>query len=163
MISDGQSTTYGYTPQTNRLGTEGGWTYTLDANGNTTHKLAGDDLGFIYAYDSHNRLITAAERRITGYDRKGRIKAPVTDNVILSDYVYNGLGQRVSKVLENGTVTQYLYGRDGALLVEQDGNGAVAREYVYLNGQLLAVLDQTLCRREWKCCPLDTVTGSRNL
>jgi len=143
LISDGLTTSYGYTPQTNRLDSENSWTYTLDANGNTTHKLAGDGQGYVYTYNSHNRLITATARLITGYTGKGRNKTPVIDDVALANYAYNGLGQRVSKTLADGAVMQFLYGTDGALLAELNGSGVVQREYVYLNGQLLAVLDQT--------------------
>ncbi|MGD8619769.1 MAG: RHS repeat-associated core domain-containing protein, partial [Gammaproteobacteria bacterium] len=143
LISDGLITNYGYTPRTNRLERENSWIYTLDDNGNTTHKLTDDGLGFVYTYNSHNRLIAATARRITDYTGKGRNRTPVIDDVALATYAYNGLDQRVSKTLADGTLVQYLYGTDGALLAELDGTAVVQREYVYLNGQLLAVLDQT--------------------
>jgi RHS repeat-associated protein len=142
LVSDHQTTTYGYTPGSNRMSTENSRAYTLDARGNVTHKLAVDGQGFVYSYNSHNRLVTAAERQLTGYTGKGRNRMPVIEDAMLATFSYNGLGQRVSKTIADGAVTQFLYGTDGALLVELDAAGKVQREYVYLNGQLLAVLDQ---------------------
>jgi len=143
LVSDGQLTSYAYMPGSNRLAAENSWSYTLDANGDTTHKLAGDGRGFEYTYNSHNQLVNVTERVITGYTGKGRNRTPVTDAFVRAEYVYNGLGQRVSKILTDGTVVRYLYGTDGALLAELDGSGAVQREYVYLGERLLAVLDRT--------------------
>jgi len=142
LDSDGNTTSYGYVPHSNRLSADNGWTYTQDANGNTTHKLAADGLGFVYVYNSHNRLVSVMERKITGTSGKGGHKTPVMGDVTLAVYGYNGLDQRVRKTLADGTVVQFRYGVDGALLAELDGGGTVQREYVYLNGQLLAVLDQ---------------------
>jgi RHS repeat-associated protein len=143
LVSDALTTTYGYTPRSNRLTSETGRTYTLDANGNTTHRLDVDGLGRLYSYNAHNRLATAAERQITGYTGKGKNRTPVIGEVSLATYAYNGLGQRVRKMLADGTVSQYLYRTDGALLAELDDSDTPMREYVYLNGQLLAVLDRS--------------------
>lgn len=84
-------------------------------------------------------MASVADRTVT--PGRGN-KPPFIDDEVIGSYVYNGLGQRVSKTLTAGTVTQNRYGTDGALLSELDGSGAVQREYIYLNGQLLAVLDQ---------------------
>lgn len=141
LVSDGATTNYGYIPQTNRLNIAGGWSYTLDTNGNTTHKLAADGLGLVYTYNSHNRMVAVAERSITGSARKGKNMKPVIGDVMQVAYDYNGLGQRVIKTLADGAVTQFLYGTGGLLMAELDGTGVVMREYVYLDDQLLAVLD----------------------
>ena len=44
----------------------------------------------------------------------------------------------MSKTLPDGTVRQYLYGKDGELLSETDATGTVLADYVYLNGTLIA-------------------------
>ena len=142
LVSDGASTTYGYMPGSNRLADEDGWTYKLDANGNTVSRLAGDDSGRMYGYTSRNRLQTAYSREIVGWEGKGRNKQPVIGDVLLGQYVYNGLGQRISKEDSGAAVTAFRYGIDGELLAELDAYGELQREYVYLNGELLAVLDQ---------------------
>jgi RHS repeat-associated protein len=56
-------------------------------------------------------------------------------------YRYNALKQRVGKTLPGGVVTHYVYGLDGLLLAELDGLNNVIKEYVYLQGKLLAVRD----------------------
>ena len=140
LVNDGQTTTYGYTPRSNRLGTEGGWTYTLDANGNATHKLAGDGLGYIYTYNSHNRLASVSDRLLVTTGKGRKQKVSVVDQPVAS-YSYNGLGQRISKSVTGGMETRYLYDNSGMLMAELDGEGVVRREYVYLANQLLAVLD----------------------
>jgi len=55
-------------------------------------------------------------------------------------FAYNGLGQRVSKTTATATDDRhFLYGTDGSLRVESDGQGNILMEYFYLNDQLLAV------------------------
>ena len=55
-------------------------------------------------------------------------------------YRYNGLGQRVEKVTPQAT-TAFSYSTDGQLLTEYQPNGAIIREYVYLNGEPLVLLE----------------------
>jgi YD repeat-containing protein len=140
-VADGQTTDYGYQAASNRLASSTDWTYTRDANGNTTEQLAADNTGRLYAYNGHNRLVTATERAIT-LEGKGKNKTEVITDTELATYAYNGLGQRVAKTVD-GTTTQYVYGTGGELLAELDGAGVSQREYVYLNGQLLATVTVT--------------------
>ncbi|MGD2136899.1 MAG: RHS repeat-associated core domain-containing protein [Gammaproteobacteria bacterium] len=139
LVSGTAAIAYGYTPGSNRLASEDGWSYTLDANGNTTARLDSEGTGRFYTYNSHNRLISATKRSVT--PGRGK-KSPTITDTVLGDYSYNGLGQRVGKVVAGGVATRFLYGTDGALLAELDGSGYVQREYVYLNRELLAVIDQ---------------------
>lgn len=137
--NEGTSINLVYEPNSNRLATEANWSYTLDANGNTTERLDSEEAGRLYGYNSHNRLASVADRTVTpGHGNK----PPTIEDTEIVSYSYNGLGQRISKTLADGTVSQFVYGTDGALLAELDGSGAVQREYVYLNGELLAMLDQ---------------------
>ncbi len=137
-MDDGSVTTYGYVPQSNRLVTESGWQYTLDANGNTASRLDVEGGGRLYTYNSQNRLVTAIDR--STMPARGKNKPPRIADTLLSAYTYNGLGQRVSKDI-NGSVSRFVYNTDGKLMAEIDETGVVMREYVYLNKQLLAVLD----------------------
>lgn len=78
-----------------------------------------------YTYNDNNRLIELAE-----------------DNIVQGDYRHNALGQRVSKTTGTST-THYLYGLQGELLAEASEEGQVLRQYLYLNGQLVGVIDVT--------------------
>lgn len=142
LVSDGTTTSYGYSPNSNRLVTETGWTYTRDANGNTTGRLKSDGSGEgrSYDYNSHNRLVSVTDHRLVT-SGKGRKKTTSLQDIPLVSYLYNGLGQRYEKRVEGSNPLEFRYGTDGALLAELDGAGGVIREYVYLNTQLLAVLD----------------------
>ena len=138
FLDDGSITNYEYSTASNRLLSETGWTYTVDSNGNTTKKINVDGEGRIYTYDSHNRLVTVSNRSVT--PAKGKNKLPVITDTVIAVYNYNGLGQRTSKAVD-GAGKQFLYGTDGALMAELDMAGVAQREYIYLNSQLLAVLD----------------------
>mgnify|MGYP000520336975 CR=1 FL=1 len=54
-------------------------------------------------------------------------------------YEYNALGQRVIKTA-NGKTQHFHYGLNGELLGEGDNDGIITREYVYLNGQMIAMI-----------------------
>jgi len=140
-LSDGAVTAYDYVPQSNRLAAENDWQYALDGNGNTVSRLDVGGAGRLYTYNSHNRLVTAIDRSVTPV--KGKNKPPRVVDKLLGTYSYNGLGERVSKDV-NGTLSQFIYGTDGKLMAEMDDAGVVTRDYVYLNNQLLAVLDYTM-------------------
>ena len=138
FLDDGSITDYGYSTASNRLLSETGWTYAVDSNGNTTKKTNSDGEGRIYAYNSHDRLVTVSDRSVTS--AKGKNKLPVITDTVIGVYNYNGLGQRTSKDVD-GAGKQFLYGTDGTLMTELDMAGVAQREYIYLNSQLLAVLD----------------------
>jgi RHS repeat-associated protein len=57
-------------------------------------------------------------------------------------YTYNGLGQRVKKVVD-GVTTIFHYDEGGQLIAESNGSGAITAVYVYLNGQPLAKIEGT--------------------
>ena len=69
------------------------------------------------------------------YDDRGRLSTS-TNGGATTTYVYNALGQRVSKSSTNSS-THFLFSQEGQLLVEVGEN--ITREYIYLNGQPLAV------------------------
>lgn len=113
------STSYGYSPNTNRLTQVGTSIVTLDASGNLT------------AQGSRTYTYNALERLVRAYEGGSQIGA----------YTYNGLGQRISKQA-GGATTSFVYGLEGQLLMET--SGATAREYLYLNGEPLAAMDQAV-------------------
>jgi RHS repeat-associated protein len=161
LSADGIDTTYTYTPVSNRLETETGWTYTRDASGNRTAKLDVDGLGFFYAYNHASSLASVTERRrVTlhkgrgkglddapgkgrgqgkGEDNgKGRSTTTEIQEIVLASYAYNALGQRATKAAAD-TTTRYVYGLKGELLAEL-AEGVVKAEYIWLNGRPFAYL-----------------------
>jgi RHS repeat-associated protein len=143
LLSGPAATTYRYSPASNRIESETGWLHNLDTNGNTVGRMKDDGSGEgrSFAYTAHNRLASVTDHMLVT-SGKGRHKATLLQDIPVSAYAYNGLGQRIRKEAAGGAVTRFLYGLDGALMVELDEAGSVHREYVYLDGRLLAVLEQ---------------------
>jgi RHS repeat-associated protein len=124
-IADGVVTTSNYAAESNRLLGDSQWSYQLDANGNRTQRSDSAGLGQDYVYTPRNQLNSVAA-----------IGAPGGDTAV---YAYNALGQRTVKAI-NGDERLFTYGLDGKLLSEALGDGSIVEEYVYLNGQPLALL-----------------------
>ncbi|EKO3796775.1 RHS repeat protein [Vibrio metschnikovii] len=119
IYRDGVKDSYSIVFNSNRLTKTsiGSITYSYDANGNTIGR--GTD---VFVYDAFNRLTEA------------------TVNGETSTYHYNSAHQRVRKSA-GGVDVLYVYGVDGELLAEVDaGTGQTQREYVWLDGQLVAYL-----------------------
>ncbi|MES9928332.1 MAG: hypothetical protein ABW158_09460, partial [Candidatus Thiodiazotropha sp. 6PDIVS] len=116
---DGVSETYSYETDSHRLQEILGSTTDsrlYDEAGNTLSSLIGG-----YTYDDQNRMV--------GF----------TQGSTVASYGYNGKGERVRKTV-NGVITRFRYGPSGALLGEYDQTGESLREYVYLEGQPIALL-----------------------
>ncbi|HAS6975644.1 RHS repeat-associated core domain-containing protein [Vibrio cyclitrophicus] len=119
IYRDGVKDSYSIVFNSNRLTKTsiGSITYSYDANGNTIGR--GTD---VFVYDAFNRLTEA------------------TVNGETSTYHYNSAHQRVRKSA-GGVDVLYVYGLDGELLAEVDaGTGQTQREYVWLDGELVAYL-----------------------
>ncbi|WP_154119362.1 RHS repeat-associated core domain-containing protein [Vibrio parahaemolyticus] len=119
IYRDGVKDSYSIVFNSNRLTKTsiGSITYSYDANGNTIGR--GTD---VFVYDAFNRLTEA------------------TVNGETSTYHYNSAHQRVRKSA-GGVDVLYIYGLDGELLAEVNaGTGQTQREYVWLDGQLVAYL-----------------------
>ena len=72
------------------------------------------------------------------YGENNRLKEAGIGGSPLATYSYNGRGERVKKL---GTATTYYYyDSNGQLIAELDGSGNTVREYVYLDGQPLALV-----------------------
>ena len=91
--------------------------YLYDANGNTT--AMGSNT---FNYNNANRLSSA------------------TANGLTTSYRYNALGQRAWKNNRNETIL-FLYDQAGQLVAQYDGTGNRVNEYLYLNGQPIALID----------------------
>lgn len=134
-------------------GNLGDFDYEYDAVGNRNYLIANSttiDYGYLL---NSNRLtsvdgndvstdeagnITSSPRGIFTYSEANRLKS-FSGNGHNASYTYNGLGQRTRKSGSIGT-TDFYYDEQGQLLAELDGSGSILREYVYLDGQPLALV-----------------------
>jgi RHS repeat-associated protein len=118
------STTYTIASSNNQLAStaSGGVTlsYTYDANGARTAIKKGNQTQASYTYNNDARLATAAT----------------------AAFKYNAFGERSVETVGTGG-THFIFGSDGAMLAEHTTTGALTRNYVYLNGQPLALVDST--------------------
>ena len=138
-------------------GIYGALSYTYDAVDNRITETVGSNTD-TYAYSStSNQLqtITGTQLRTFIYDNAGNITsdgsntytvsdanrmATVNDTSITTSYTYNGKGERVIKT-SGSTTTIYHYDQNGNLIAESDTLGNSQNEYIYLNGQRLALID----------------------
>jgi len=137
--------------------------YTIDAIGNHTKAIIDQPLipviavrNLTYAYDADNRL-TDIGGTASVYDVKGNLTGKGTDSfsydhedrLIQSNiagantqYVYDGLGNRLAKTWA-GSTTRYVLDISQGLtkvLAETDGNGAITAYYVYGKGLISKLL-----------------------
>jgi RHS repeat-associated protein len=127
-VKDSGESLYGYESLSNRLVSIGSLSMQRDAAGNRIAVLDSSDSGQIFHYGQDNRLAKFAVRTQGVEDVHG-------------EYRYDGRGRRIAKITAAGEI-RFIYGPGGALLGEYpaDDPGA-SREYVYLNGLPVAVVD----------------------
>jgi RHS repeat-associated protein len=114
--------TYTYETGTNRLSrviAETPTTFGYDLNGNTT--------------STNNRTYV--------YDHSNQITSVLEDTIKIAEYVYNGAGQRIKKVTQDG-IRIFHYDIFGHLIAETNEKGEKIVEYVYLGDQLLSMMDR---------------------
>jgi RHS repeat-associated protein len=73
------------------------------------------------------------------YNDSQRLTSVTEGGTTLGQYTYNALGRRTKKVA-GGTTTLYIYNQNGLLIAEYDGDGTWQKDYLYLNGQPLAMI-----------------------
>ena len=134
---------------TARVMHDGKWWYKYDANGNRTIKAAaaqheGNTVTinttteyWEYEWDYHNRLIKVQQ-----------FNAPDNASNVCVEYTYDALNrriERISRTQPEPEITQYAYGRNGALTYQKKiiGEELTERTYVYLNNQIVAFVDKT--------------------
>ncbi len=88
-----------------------------------------------FTHDAIGNTLIKGELTFT-YNQKGRLKTAAKDGMNAS-YEYNYRGERIAKLV-NGVTTHFIYDLNGQLIAEADSNGAIQKEYIYLNGQRLA-------------------------
>lgn len=98
----------------------------LDLASNRYINISGAT-GRSYAYDDMGNVTSDGLRTLT-YDPFGRVES-VSNGISTTNYLYNGLNQRVAKGGEH-----FIYDQDGRLIYES----ATDTKYVWLEGQLVA-------------------------
>jgi RHS repeat-associated protein len=109
----------------------------IDPASNRLLALAGSP-PIAYTYDLAGNRSTDGQTHYT-YDAAGRLVQTTSANGT-TRYQVNALNQRTRKTGPLGDTT-YLHDRQGHLLAETDSQGRIQREYVWLDDQLLAILD----------------------
>ncbi|MDO3380753.1 RHS repeat-associated core domain-containing protein [Gilvimarinus algae] len=147
---------------TDATGLYGDFDYTYDPVGNRLSKTeAGSATTDTYAYDpASNRLtgITGANPESMTYDAVGNIVTRGSDTftynarnrlakversgAVIAEYQHNGKGERVVKAAGGNTI-HFVYDLMGNIIATANGAGVVQREYVYVNGERLALLQES--------------------
>ncbi|MDO3623198.1 RHS repeat domain-containing protein [Ralstonia pseudosolanacearum] len=141
-LPSNSSQSYSYDANGNRTGqTIGGssYTQTVDLASNRQTASTGPS-ATRSSYDAAGNL-TSDGSTTYSYSDRGRL-ASVTKNGTTTNYLYNGLGQRVVKSGNNVPTgaTRYVYDGAGHLLGEYDQSGNVLQETVYLEDMPVATI-----------------------
>ena len=98
----------------------------------------GDTATASPVYDPTGQPIAAGTRNYR-WDAAGQLREVQVENKTLARYRYDHRGLRVAKET-GGTLRHYLY-EDRKLRAELSADGRIARQYVYLADQVVAVID----------------------
>lgn len=113
------SSSYNYTPASNRLTAINNKKVQLDAAGNTVSDWQG--------------------RRRFEYNQRGQLSKVYLQNSVVASYTYNAFGQRTRKNIQGATVV-YHYDLNGTLLSENQANNIQQVDYVGFDNRPLAQL-----------------------
>ena len=95
-------------------------------------------------YDYNNSgSTTAAGTRSFSIDENERTEEILENGVLVATYFYNGLGQRIQKIVEGNDEAsrQFIYNTQGQLLSELSSTGQPIRDYIYLDSTLISMVD----------------------
>ncbi|NGY05609.1 RHS repeat domain-containing protein [Solimonas terrae] len=112
--------------------------FTVESNSNRVGQAVIESVGLSYAYDSNgSRSASSSGSSAYTYDAGGRLSA-FTSSSHSASYKYDGLGERVEKVLD-GSTSHYVYDSEGHFIAEYNGSGTIIAEVIYL-GDMPVVL-----------------------
>lgn len=103
-----------------------------------SQRWLGDTATTSPVYDPTGQPIAAGTRHFR-WDAAGQLREVHVGNKVLARYRYDHRGLRVSKET-GGALRHYLY-EDRKLRAELSADGSIARQYVYLADQVVAVID----------------------
>lgn len=157
--SPAENISYNYDPLS-RLSTaqdNNSYQYSYDSVGNRLSETLNSS-STNYLYKTTNQQLTQIGSTTVQHDSYGRItqkgswtyvynyynhrlKEVKYQNQLKASYVYNALGQRTRKILPGNGETQYIYDLDDQLIAEANASGTLQRQYVYLDRQPLALIE----------------------
>ncbi len=109
--------------------------------GNTQYAYIANRLvsiaGRSYVYDSDGNILSDGIRNFT-YNQDNRLIKVSLKDVVIGEYFYDAFGRRVKKTAL-GKTTLFFYDLAGNLISETDENGNPQRDYIYLNGEPVAL------------------------
>jgi len=109
--------------------------------------------GTTYAYDGNGNIISA-DTDSYQYDSQNRLTEALVNGQAVGTYSYDAMSHRVKKIAY-GVITYFVYDQFSNLIAESDASGNITREYIYLNGQPLALIDLPLP----SSAPPQTISG----
>jgi RHS repeat-associated protein len=92
----------------------------------------------VYSYDAAGNIISDGLHTDYFYNQNNRLIRVEIDGLTIAEYAYDAFERRVMKVV-NGVTTHFHYDLNGLLVSETDGNGNPRKDYVYLNGEPVAM------------------------
>jgi RHS repeat-associated protein len=132
---------YTYDDVGNRL-TEGidddSYTYSYIPGTNIIDTVTDTDT-IIYTHDANGNIISIGNKILT-YNQNNRLISVEENSVILGEYTYSGLGQRIIKEVD-GATTIFHYDFDGNIIGESNTSGNFSKEYLYRGSSRLALVD----------------------
>lgn len=140
--ADATLESYEYDATGNRLSTVIGGTSTTYTYPETNHRLT--QIGAVSrGYDNAGNLTSVGgTTKEYSYNNANRMSAAKAGGVVQGTYVYNGFGEQVQR--ETSVTTRFVYDEAGQLIGQYDASGQPIQQYVWLNGQPVGVLGNTL-------------------
>ncbi|MEL7480099.1 MAG: RHS repeat-associated core domain-containing protein [Pseudomonadota bacterium] len=124
-----ETETYLYASSNNRL---------LDVEDGASNPLRD------FLYEANGDLLTDVRTGVGtflySYGQDGRLASVQNGSTITATYAYDAFERRVLRTDAGGTM-HFVFNPDGTLLGEYDASGSVIREYVWLDGMLIASFD----------------------
>ncbi|MGO2166729.1 MAG: RHS repeat-associated core domain-containing protein [Pseudoalteromonas sp.] len=105
----------------------------------TEHRLlaVNTQSPLLFTYDARGNAISRGEMTLN-YNDANRLES-VTNNGSTTHYQYNYKGLRVQKTVA-GNNRYYFYDENGLLISEANSSGQITKEYIYLQGEPLAMV-----------------------
>ena len=92
----------------------------------------------VYSYDNAGNIVSDGLHTDYFYNQNNRLIRVEIDGLTVAEYAYDAFERRVLKVV-NGVTTHFHYDLNGLLISETDGNGNPRKDYIYLNGEPVAM------------------------
>jgi RHS repeat-associated protein len=140
-VTGGAAETYTYDATGNRLSKTIGATTNNYTYATTSHLLTNISGVSARTYDANGNTLAHASLAWT-YDARNRPRELRSGGTLVRTWYYNGKGERVRRVINNAptTNTVFVYDEAGHLIGEYNDAGGRVAEYVWADGQLVAVL-----------------------